>query len=50
VNIGDDALIGAGAIILPGVKVGNRTTVGAGAVVLSDVPDGVTAKGIPART
>lgn len=49
VDIGDDTLIGAGAIILPGIKVGVGAVVGAGAIVLSDVPDGATVKGIPAR-
>lgn len=38
--IQDDAWIGAGAIILPGVKIGKRAVVGAGAVVTKDVPDG----------
>ena len=31
--IGDNCWIGAGAVILPGVKIGNHTVVGAGAVV-----------------
>ena len=41
--------IGAGAIILPKVKVGENALVGAGAVVTKDVPSGQTAKGIPAK-
>src|SRR5262245_11840467 len=41
--------IGAGAIILPKVKVGENALVGAGAVVTKDVPVGETAKGIPAK-
>jgi maltose O-acetyltransferase len=47
--IGNGVRIGAGAIILPGVKVGDDALVGAGAVVTKDVPAGQTAKGIPAR-
>jgi acetyltransferase-like isoleucine patch superfamily enzyme len=39
--IQDDAWIGAGVIILPGVKIGKRAVVGAGAVVTKDVPDEV---------
>jgi UDP-3-O-[3-hydroxymyristoyl] glucosamine N-acyltransferase len=41
--------VGAGAIILPKVKVGENALIGAGAVVTKDVPAGQTAKGIPAR-
>jgi len=39
--IQDDAWIGAGVIILPGVKIGKKAVIGAGAVVTKDVPDGV---------
>jgi UDP-3-O-[3-hydroxymyristoyl] glucosamine N-acyltransferase len=41
--------IGAGAIILPKVKVGENALIAAGAVVTKDAPAGQTAKGIPAR-
>ena len=41
VFIGKDCWIGAGAIILPGVKIGNCSVVASGAVVNKDVPDGV---------
>jgi len=41
--------IGAGAIILPKVRVEENALIGAGAVVTKDVPAGQTAKGIPAR-
>lgn len=47
--VGDDVLIGAGAKILGGVRIGNRAKIGANAVVLSDVPEGATAVGVPAR-
>lgn len=47
--LGDDVFIGAGARILGGVRVGSRVKVGANAVVVSDVPDGVTVVGVPAR-
>ena len=39
VVIGDGAWIGAGSIILPGVKIGKGAIVGAGAVVKSNIPD-----------
>ena len=47
--IKDDAWIGAGAILLPGVTIGIRTTVAAGAVVTRDAPDGTIVAGVPAR-
>jgi len=43
------ASIGAGAIILPGVRIGKGAMIGAGAVVTRDVPAGVTMVGNPAR-
>ncbi len=50
VTVGEQTLIGLGARILPGVSIGSRCTIGAGAVVISDVPDGATVIGIPAKT
>jgi len=47
--IEDGASIGAGAVILPGVRIGASAMVGAGAVVTRDVPPGVTYVGMPAR-
>lgn len=45
----DEASIGAGAVILPGIRIGKGATVGAGSVVTKDVPPGATVKGNPAR-
>ena len=45
----DDASIGAGAVILPGITIGRGAMVGAGAVVTKDVAPGVTVVGNPAR-
>jgi acetyltransferase-like isoleucine patch superfamily enzyme len=47
--IADNASIGAGAVILPGVHIGRGAMVGAGAVVTRDVPAGMLAVGNPAR-
>jgi serine O-acetyltransferase len=47
--LGDDVFIGAGAKIVGGVRIGSRVKIGANAVVVTDLPDGVTAVGIPAR-
>lgn len=49
VVIEDDADIGIGAILLPGVRVGRGAQIGAGAVVASDVPPYAVAAGVPAR-
>jgi acetyltransferase-like isoleucine patch superfamily enzyme len=47
--IAHGASIGAGAVILPGVRIGSGAMVGAGAVVTRDVPAGATVMGNPAR-
>lgn len=39
VFIGDGTWIGAGAIILPGIKIGKNVVIGAGAIVGKDIPD-----------
>ncbi|MCL4872103.1 MAG: acetyltransferase [Anaerolineae bacterium] len=49
VQVGEGSFIGIGGIVIPQKQVGNWCTVGAGAVVIRDVPDGVTAVGVPAR-
>ncbi len=49
ITIGAGAWLGARVSVLDGVSVGDRAVVGAHAVVRSDVPDGATAVGIPAR-
>jgi acetyltransferase-like isoleucine patch superfamily enzyme len=48
-TIEDEAAIGAGASLLPGVTVGRGAVVASGAVVSRDVPAGETVAGIPAR-
>jgi len=47
--LGDDVEIGAYAQILGGVKIGNNCRIGAMSVDLTDMPDGSTAVGAPAR-
>lgn len=49
VVLGDGCDIGAGAIILPGVRVGEGAIVGAGAVLTSDIPPFEIWAGVPAR-
>ena len=48
-TLGDDVFVGAGAKILGPVTIGSRVKIGANAVVVHDLPDGVTAVGVPAR-
>lgn len=43
------AMIGAGAIILPGITIGRNAIIGAGAVVTKNVDYGMTVVGNPAR-
>ena len=45
----DECSIGAGAVILPGVRIGRGAVVGAGAVVTQDVMPHQTVYGCPAR-
>lgn len=49
--IGDNALVGMGAVVLDGAKIGNNALVGAGAVVPMgmEVPDYYMAVGVPAK-
>lgn len=49
VVIEDDADLGVGAIILPGVRIGRGAQVGAGSVVTRDVPPYAVVAGTPAR-
>lgn len=47
--IGDDAWLGAGCLVLPGVCVGDRAVVAAGAVVSHDVEEDTVVGGVPAK-
>lgn len=49
VTVGAGTTVGTQAAIIQGLTVGADVMVGAGAVVIRDVPDGVTAVGVPAR-
>ena len=49
VRIGSETMIGAGAVIRQGLQVGANVMVGAGAVAVTDIPDGATVVGIPAK-
>ena len=49
VVIGERAMIGAGAIVLPGVHIGENAQVAANSLVDQDVPPGATVAGVPAE-
>lgn len=48
-TLGNNVLIGAGAVILGPIHVGDNSIIGANAVVLHDVPENSTVAGNPAR-
>jgi sugar O-acyltransferase (sialic acid O-acetyltransferase NeuD family) len=48
VHVGVRSWIGIGASVIQRVRIGSDVTVGAGAAVVRDLPDGVTAVGVPA--
>lgn len=48
-TIEDGAMVGAGAQVLGDITVGKNAKIGANSVVTSDIPEGATALGSPAR-
>ncbi len=49
VHIGEGTLLGVGACAKPLAKVGRWSVIGAGAAIIRNIPDHVTAVGVPAR-
>ena len=49
VQVGDRSWIGIGSSVIQQIRIGDDVTVGAGAAVVRDLPNGVTAVGVPAR-
>jgi acetyltransferase-like isoleucine patch superfamily enzyme len=49
VVVGERAMVGAGAILLPGIEVGADAQVAANSLVTEDVPPGATVGGVPAE-
>lgn len=47
--IGEGTYLGIGCSVIQGINIGAWTTIGAGAAVVTDIPDNVTAVGVPAR-
>lgn len=48
-TVGNNVVIGAGAIALGAITIGNGARIGAGAVVIRSVPPGTTVVGVPGR-
>ena len=48
-TIGNNVFVGAGSLILPGVKVGDNVIIAAGSVVTKDIPDDTVFGGNPAK-
>lgn len=49
VVVGESSWIGIGATVIQLKRIGKNVMVGAGAAVVNDLPDGVTAVGVPAK-
>jgi len=49
-TVGRGTYVGLGARVRDHVRIGDGAVVGMGAVVVSDIPDGATVIGVPART
>ena len=49
VTIGEGAVIGGGAVILPGIHLGSNAVLAAGALLTKDVPDNEVWIGNPAK-
>ena len=48
VRVGDHSLVGIGSSVIPQITIGSGVTIGAGSSVVTDIPDLVTAVGVPA--
>lgn len=49
IKTGVGVFFGVGSSVIPNLTIGHRVIVGAGSTVLSDLPDDVTAVGVPAQ-
>jgi sugar O-acyltransferase (sialic acid O-acetyltransferase NeuD family) len=48
-HLGEGVYVGTGATFIQEVSIGSWSTIGAGAVVIGDIPEKVTAVGVPAK-
>ena len=50
VRIGEGTELGTGSCVIQGTQIGSWSVIGAGSAVVRDIPDNVTAVGVPAKT
>ncbi|HEX79325.1 MAG TPA: serine O-acetyltransferase [Dehalococcoidia bacterium] len=48
-TVGDNVVIGTGAVVLGAITIGDNAKIGSGSVVIKSVPSGATVVGIPGR-
>lgn len=48
-TLGNNVVVGAGAIVLGAIIIGDGARIGAGSVVIRDIPPGATVVGVPGR-
>ncbi|MCT4588190.1 MAG: acetyltransferase [Carboxylicivirga sp.] len=49
VSVGRGTMVGAGSVVIPGIKIGKWAIIGAGSVIIRDVPDYAVVVGNPGR-
>lgn len=49
IYVGNNVWIGAGTVVLPGIRIGENAVIGAGSIVTKDIPANVVAVGNPCR-
>lgn len=49
IQIGNNVMIGTGAVIMPNTMVGNNCIIGAGSIVTKNVPNNSVVAGVPAK-
>jgi serine O-acetyltransferase len=47
--LGNNVMIGAGAVLIGDIKIGNNVKIGANSVVITDIPDNFIVAGVPAK-
>jgi|SRR5699024_1015640 len=49
VKIGSETHLGSGTVVIPNINIGSESIIGAGTVITKDIPNNVTAVGVPAK-
>lgn len=48
-KLGDNVLVGTGAVIIGNIRIGNNVAIGANSVITKDIPDNAVVVGIPGK-